>query len=172
MFITTGDRAMPSLAVSAARLSAKYGVGDYGNTLFANTVVDPAKKVDKSIAVYFDSDDNGRDGGNLRTLASGPAWYVDKLIVTASGGNTATANALIRRHINFLCSVRREPVFCDEDQTWYRILHVAMLGRPVRPGRTAAGMELYEATLRVLWRPMSSRDADYAAVTGITGATA
>ena len=37
----------------------------------------------------------------------------------------------------------------------------------MRPGRTTAGMDIYEATLRVLWRPMSSRDPDYAAVTGI-----
>ena len=170
MFITTGDRAMPSLAVTAARLSAKYHLGDFGGNLFANTVVDPAKKDGKSIVVYFDCDDNGRDGGNVRTLASGPAWYVDKMIVTASAGDSASANAMIRKHINFLCSVRREPVFCDEDQVWYRILHVAMLGRPVRPGRTTAGMDIYEATLRVLWRPMSSRDPDYAAVTGIAPA--
>ena len=170
MFITTGDKAMPSLALTAARFSAKYHLGDFGINLFANTVVDPAKRDGKSIVVYFDSDDNGKDGGNVRTLASGPTWYVDKLIVTASGGDTATANALIRRHINFLCSVRRQPVFCDEDQVWYRILHVALLGRPVRPGRTSAGMDLYESTLREMWRPMSSRDPDYAAVTGIVTA--
>lgn len=167
MFITTGDRAMPSLALVASQFSAKHGLGTYGANLFANVVVDPAKQDGKSIVVYFDSDDKGRDGGNVRTLASGPAWYVDKLIVTASGGKSADASMLLRRHVNFLCSVRREPAYCDEDQIWYRILHVALLGRPVRPGRTQAGMDLYEATLRVLWRPMSSRDSDYTAVTGI-----
>lgn len=167
MFIRTGDRVMPSIAVMAARLAAKYSVGSFGDDLFANVVVDPAKKEKKSIVVYFDCDDNGRDGGNVRTLASGPTWYEDKIIVTASGGESGIANALMRRHVNFLCSARREPVFCDEDQIWYRVLHVAMIGRPKRPGRTQAGMDLYEATLRVLWRPMSARDPDYTAVTGI-----
>lgn len=168
MFITKGDRVMPSLAVVAARFSARHGIGSFGDNLFANTVVDPAKKDGKSIVVYFDADDSGKDGGNVRTLAGGPSWYVDKLIVTASGDGSTVANRLLRRHINFLCSVRREPAFCDEDGIWYRLLHVAMLGRPVRPGRTHAGMDIYEATLRVLWRPLSALDPEYAAVTGIT----
>ena len=119
------------------------------------------------MVVYFDSDDEGRDGGSVRTLASRPTWFIDKMIVSASAGDTASANGLLRRHINFLCSVRSEPVFCDDDQTWYRFLHFAMIGRPHRPGRTSAGMELYEANLRVQWRPMSSNDPDYLSVTGI-----
>lgn len=167
MFITKGDRVMPSIAVVLARFSANHGIGSFGTNLFANTVVDPAKKDGKSIVVYFDADDAGKDGGNVRTLASGPTWYLDKVIVTASGGDSVTANRLMRGHVNFLCSVRGEPAFCEDDGTWYRLLHVAMLGRPVRPGRTEAGMDLYEASLRVMWRPMSARDPDYTAVTGI-----
>ena len=167
MFVTRGDFVMPSVALTAARFSAKYGIGAFGETLFANTVLDPKKKDGKNMVVYFDSDDGGRDGGSVRTLASRPTWFIDKMIVSASAGDTASANRLLRRHINFLCSVRSEPVFCDDDQTWYRFLHFAMIGRPYRPGRTSAGMELYEANLRVQWRPMSSNDPDYLAVTGI-----
>lgn len=168
MFVTRGDRVMPSVAIVAARFSARFGIGVYGSNLFANTVVDPAKKSGKAIAVYFDSDDEGKEGGNVRTLAGSPAYYVDRMIVSASDGDSASANALLRRHVNFLCSVRSEPVFCDEDQVWYRFMHIALLGRPKRPGRTTAGMDLYEATLRVMWRPMSAQDPDYAAVTGIS----
>ena len=167
MFVTRGDLVMPSVALTTARFSAKYGIGAFGETLFANTVLDPKKKDGKNMVVYFDSDDEGRDGGSVRTLASRPTWFIDKMIVSASAGDTASANRLLRRHINFLCSVRSEPVFCDDDQTWYRFLHFAMIGRPHRPGRTSAGMELYEANLRVQWRPMSSNDPDYLAVTGI-----
>ena len=167
MFVTRGDFVMPSVALTAARFSAKYGIGAFGETLFANTVLDPKKKDGKNMVVYFDSDDEGRDGGSVRTLASRPTWFIDKMIVSASAGDTASANGLLRRHINFLCSVRSEPVFCDDDQTWYRFLHFAMIGRPHRPGRTSAGMELYEANLRVQWRPMSSNDPDYLSVTGI-----
>ena len=43
MLIRTGDRVMPSLAVTAARLAAKYHVGSFGDDLFANVVADPAK---------------------------------------------------------------------------------------------------------------------------------
>ena len=167
MFVTRGDFVMPSVALTAARFSAKYGIGAFGETLFANTVLDPKKKDGKNMVVYFDSDDEGRDGGSVRTLTSRPTWFIDKMIVSASAGDTASANRLLRRHINFLCSVRSEPVFCDDDQTWYRFLHFAMIGRPHRPGRTSAGMELYEANLRVQWRPMSSNDPDYLSVTGI-----
>ena len=167
MFVTRGDFVMPSVALTTARFSAKYGIGVFGETLFANTVLDPKKKDGKNMVVYFDSDDEGRDGGSVRTLASRPTWFIDKMIISASAGDTASANGLLRRHINFLCSVRSEPVFCDDDQTWYRFLHFAMIGRPRRPGRTSAGMELYEANLRVQWRPMSSNDPDYLAVTGI-----
>ena len=166
-FIRTGDRMMPSLALTAAKFAAKHGFGTFGENLFANVVVDPSKKDGKSIVVYYDPDDEGRDGGTVRTLASGPTWYVDRIILSASGGDTATVTTLLRKHVNFLCSMRSIPVFVEEDQTWYRILHVVMLGRPRRPGRTTAGMELYETTLRVMWRPMSAQDPDYATVTGI-----
>ena len=168
MFVTRGDRVMPSVALTAARFAAKFSIGTFGGDLFANTVVDPSKKDGKNLVVYFDSDDAGRDGGNIRTLAGSPTWYIDRMIVSASGGDTAIANGLLRRHVNFLCAVRGEPAFCEEDGIWYRFLHIALLGRPRRPGRTAAGQDVYEANLRIMWRPMSSRDPDYAAVTGIT----
>jgi len=158
---------MPSVALTLSKFSAKYGKGTFGVDLFANAVVDPAKKENKNLVVYFDSDDAGMDGGNVRTLAGTPAWYIDRLIVSASGGSTVIAMGLLRKHVNFLCSVRSEPVLCEEDGVWYRILHVALLGRPRRPGRTAAGQDLYEATLRIMWRPMSAQDSDYTAVTGI-----
>lgn len=167
MFVNTGDKMMPSAAVVLARFAERCGLGIWGVGLFANVVVDPTKQDKKSIVVYFDPDDNGKDGGNVRTLASGPAWFVDKVVVTASAGDSATANALLARHVNLLCSVRTHPVFNDENQTWYRVLHVALLGRARRPGRTAGGMDLYEAMLRVTWRPMSASDPDYGAVTGI-----
>lgn len=168
MFVTRGDRVMPSVALTAARFSAKYAVGTFGVDLFANTVVDPSKKDGKNLVVYFDSDDSGKDGGNVRTLAGSPTWYVDKMIVAASGGDTAVASGLLGRHVNFLCSVRSEPVLCEEDGIWYRFLHVALIGRPRRPGRTAAGQDLYEAVLRIVWRPMSAADPDYVSVTGIS----
>lgn len=168
MFVGRGDRVMPSVALTAARFSAKYSFGTFGVDLFANTVVDPSKKDGKNLVVYFDSDDEGKDGGNVRLLAKRPSWFIDRMIISASGGDTAIANGLLRKHVNFLCSVRGEPALCEEDGVWYRFLHFAMLGRPRRPGRTAAGQDLYEATLRVMWRPMSSQDPDYAAVTGIT----
>lgn len=167
MFVTRGDRMMPSAALVAARFAAKHGRGTYGENLFANAVVDTSKRETKNIVVYFDPDDNGRDGGAARLLAKSPTWFVDKLIVSASGGDSAVANGLLRSHINFLCSIRREHAFCEEDGIWYTFLHFAMIGRPRRPGRTTAGMDLYEATLRLVWRPMSAADPDYAAVTGI-----
>lgn len=168
MFINTGDMMMPSVGLATARFSAKYGLGVFGDNLFANTVVDPSKQDSKNIVVYFDSDGDVKQGGNVRTLASGPAWYVDQMIISASAEDSGTANGLIRKHINFLCSIRSEPVYCDEDQIWYRIIHVALHGRARRVGKTPAGMELYEAVLRIMWRPMSSRDSDYKTVTGIT----
>lgn len=167
MFVTRGDKMMPSIALVAARFAEKCGFGSWGTDLFSNVVVDVTKQDGKSVVVYFDGEDNGKDGGNVRTLASGPAWYVDKLIVTASAGNSVAANALLRKHVNFLCSIRSHPVFHDEEQIWYRILHVALLGRARRIGRTTGGMDLYEATLHVAWRPLSSADPDYAAITGI-----
>ena len=167
MFVSRGDKVMPSVALVAAQFSAKYGIGVYGNTLFANTVLDPAKKDGKNVVVYFDDDSSAKDGGTVRTLAKGPTWFVDKMIVSASAADSATANQMMRQHVNFLCSVRSEPVFCNEDQIWYRFLHIALLNRPRRPGRTTAGMDLYEATLRIAWRPMSAQDPDYVAVTGI-----
>lgn len=168
MFVTRGDVVMPSVALTAARFAAGHSVGVFGNDLFCNTIVDPAKKDGKNLVVYYDSDDPGRDGGNVRTLAGRPAWFVDRMIISASGGSTAIANGLLRRHVNFLCSVRGENVLCEEDGIWYRFLHFALLGRPRRPGRTEAGQDLYEAVLRVMWRPMSSADPDYATITGIT----
>lgn len=171
MFVTRGDRAMPSVALTAARFAARFSIGTFGTDLFANTIVDPTKKDGKNLVVYYDSDDAGKDGGNIRTLAGSPTWYVDRMILSASGGDTATANGLLCRHVNFLCSVRGEPAFCEEEGTWYRFLHFALVGRPRRPGRTVAGQDLYEAVLRVVWRPMSAQDPDYVAVTGI-GATA
>lgn len=167
MFVTRGDRAMPSIALTAARFSARFAIGTYGGDLFANVVVDPAKKDGKNSVVYYDSDDNGKDGGNVRTLASSPAYYVDRMIIAASAGNTELANRLLRRHVNFLCSVRGEPAFCQEDGIWYWFMHFALMGRPRRPGRTEAGQDLYEATLRVMWRPMSASDPNYTQVTGI-----
>ena len=172
MFVTRGDVMMPSAAVVLARFAEKFGFGSWGVDLFGNVVVDPSKQDGKSIAVYFDADDDSRDGGNVRTLASGPAWFVDKIIVTATGSTSQQANALLRKHVNFLCSIRTQPVYNEEDQIWYRILHVALLWRPRRPGRTAGGMDMYEARLRIMWRPMSVNDPDYAEVTGIAGATA
>lgn len=167
MFVTRGDRVMPSVAIAAARFSAKHGIGAFGETLFANTIVDPAKKEGKNCVVYYDADDDGKDGGNVRTLAGSPTWFIDKMVMSASAGDSATANGLLLRHVNFLCSVRGEPVLCEEQQTWYVFLHIALLGRPRRPGRSSAGMDLYEATLRVMWRPMSAADPNYTAVTGI-----
>ena len=102
-FIRTGDRMMPSLALTAAKFAAKHGFGTFGENLFANVVVDPSKKDGKSIVVYYDPDDEGRDGGTVRTLASGPTWYIDRLILSASGGDTATVTTLLRKHVNFLC---------------------------------------------------------------------
>lgn len=168
MFVGRGDRVMPSVALTAARFSAKHSFGTFGVDLFANTIVDPSKKDGKNLVVYFDSDDAGKDGGNVRLLAKRPSWYIDRMIISASGGDTAIANGLLRKHVNFLCSVRGEPAFCEEDGVWYRFLHFAMLGRSRRPGRTTAGQDLYEANLRVMWRPMSSLDPGYAAITGIT----
>ena len=167
MFVTRGDVVMPSMALMAARFSAKFAIGTFGVNLFANSIVDPAKKDGKDLVVYFDSDDAGKDGGNVRTLAGSPAYYVDQMIVSASGGSTAVANGLLRRHINFLCSVRGEPALCEEDGIWYYFMHFALLGRPRRPGRTTAGQDLYEANLRVMWRPMSAADPNYTTVTGI-----
>jgi len=158
---------MPSVALTAARFAAGYGIGKWGETLFANVVVDPAKRDSKALVVYFDSDDPGRDGGCVRTLASTPTWYIDRLIISSQAGDSAVANENLRAHVNFLCSVRGEAAFCGEDQVWYRFLHFALIGRPRRPGRTEAGLDLYEAALRVMWRPMSASDPDYAAVTGI-----
>lgn len=164
MFVTTGDFAMPSVALTAARFSGKYGLGSFGNNLFANVVVDPKKQDGKSIVVYYDCDDDKIDGGAVRTMSSGNTWFVDKLIITSHGNDTYTANSLIRRHINFLCSVRGEPVQDEDDQIWYRFLHVALMGRVKRPGRTPAGWDYYSATLRVMWRPMSIDDPDYDSV--------
>lgn len=167
MFVTRGDRVMPSVALVLARFSAKYSLGTFGSDLFANTVVDPSKQDGKNIVVYFDSDDNGKDGGNVRTLAGSPSYYIDRMILSASGGTTGIANTLLRKHVNFLCSVRGEPLFCDEDNIWYWLMHVALIGRPRRPGRTLGGQDLYEAVLRLMWRPMSSKDPNYSEVTGI-----
>ena len=166
MFITTGDIMMPSAAVCAARLAAKHGLGAFGSNLFANSVVDPSKQDAKNIVCFFDSDAT-KQSGNLRTLASGTTWYVDEIIVTASSERSEHANALLRKYVNFLCSVRTHPVFCDDDQIWYRFLHITLKGRAKRVGKTTGGMELYEGVLRVAWRPMSSRDPDYKETTGI-----
>jgi len=167
MFVKRGDVMMPSVALTAARFAAKHGVGVWGENLFVNTIVDTSKKNGKDLVVYYDSDDAGKDGGNVRTLAGTPTWYVDKLIISGSAGTSAVASGLLRRHVNFLCSVRGEAALCEEDQVWYRFLHFALIGRPRRPGRTEAGMDLYEASLRVMWRPMSASDPDYTAITGI-----
>lgn len=161
MFITTGDFAMPSVALTAARFSAKHGFGTYGQDLFANVVVDPNKKDGKNLVVYYDSDDDKIDGGAVRTLSSGNSWFVDKLIVSSSANDTATANSQLRKHVNFLCSIRGEPVQDEDDQKWYRFLHIAIIGRMKRQGRTAAGWDLYEATLRVMWRRLSKDDDEY-----------
>lgn len=167
MFIETGDWAMPSVALTAARFASNHNMGEFGKTLFANTVFEPAKKEGKNAVVYFDSDDEGKEGGNLRVLNGTPAWYEDRMILASSAGDTGVAMQMIRRHIGFLCSVRGEPAFCQEDQIWYMFLHISLVGRVRRPGRTSAGQDLYEATLRVLWRPMSREDKNYTAVTGI-----
>ena len=43
MFVTRGDFVMPSVALMAARFAAQNGVGNFGDNLFANTVLDPKK---------------------------------------------------------------------------------------------------------------------------------
>ncbi len=170
-FTDRGDIVMPSVALNAARFAASFGVGVFGDTLFANVVIDPSKKDGKNTVVYYDSDDTSLEGGNVRMLNRAPSWYVDRMIVTSSAHSTMEARRLIRRHINFLCSIRMAPVFDDDDQIWYRFVHIAMLGRVRRPGRTAAGMDLHEAALRVLWRPVSKDDDDYQELitTGVSG---
>lgn len=168
MFVSRGDWAMPSIAITAARFASQHNVGTFGENLYANTVFDPKKKDGKNAVVYFDSDDEGKEGGNLRLLNGPPAWYTDRMVISSSAADSPTAMQAIRRHVNFLCSVRGEPVFCEEDQIWYRLLHIRLIGRIRRPGRTSAGQELYEGTLEIKWRPMSSADPDYVTVTGIT----
>lgn len=167
-FIKTGDIMMPSAAVTCARFASKHNKGVFGKDLFANTVVDPNKQDSKDIVCYFDSDGDIRRGGNVRTLASGPAWFVDEIIISSSAENSADAVQRLRLHVNFLCSIRNHPVFCEEDQIWYRFIHFALNGRPKRVGRTAGGMQLYEATIRIVWRPMSTQDRDYETITGIS----
>lgn len=167
-FIRTGDIMMPSAAATCARFAAMHNVGKFGQNLFANTIVDPAKQDSKDIVTYFDSDGDIKQGGNVRTLASGPAWYVDEIIINSSAENASEAVQRLRRHVNFLCSIRNEPVFCEEDQLWYRFVHFALKGRARRVGRTTGGMQLYEAFIRIAWRPMSTSDPDYTDVTGIS----
>ena len=152
---------MPSVALTLARFSAKYGKGNFGDTLFANVVVDPVKKDGKNTVVYYDSDDERLDGGAVRLLNREPSWYIDRMIISSSAADTTSAMALMRKHINFLCSIRGEPVQDEDSHEWFYIVHVAMLGRIRRPGRTAAGMDLYNATLRVVWRPISPNDDCY-----------
>ena len=118
-FIRTGDRMMPSLALTAAKFAAKHGFGTFGENLFANVVVDPSKKDGKSIVVYYDSDDEGRDGGTVRTLASGPTWYIDRLY---SSGRHYHCHDALRKTSTFCRAVS---LFVEEDQTWYRIPHVS-----------------------------------------------
>ncbi len=161
MFVNRGDYAMPSVALTLARFSAKHGRGMFGDNLFANVVLDPTKKDGKNMVVYYDSDDDKMDGGAVRLLNREPSWYIDRMVVSSSAADTATANALMRRHINFLCSIRGEPVRDDDTHEWFYIVHVAVLGRIRRPGRTSAGMDLYEAALRVVWRPLSPKDDCY-----------
>lgn len=168
MFIRTGDIMMPSVALASARFSAKHGVGTFGTNLFANTVVDPSKQDTSNVVIYFDSDLNPQKGGNVRTLGSGTSWFVDQMLISASANNSAKANALMRKHVNFLCSARMEPVYIDEDQMWCMFLHFALDGRAKRVGRTPAGMELYECIVRVLWRPLSEKDKGYEQITGVS----
>lgn len=171
MLVTRGDFMMPSPALVAARLSARCGLGAFGETLFVNTIVDPKKQDGRVVVVYYDADDDKRDGGAVRTLNSSPAWYVEKIILSSCAPDTATSRDLLRKHVNFLCSIRNQPVYYDEDQTWYRFLHISMIGRPRRPGRSVSGMELYEVDLRVQWRPLSAKDVEYESITGITSET-
>ena len=165
MLVGHGDFLMPSVAINTARFATAHNVGRFGDNLFANTVVDPSKEDANGIVVYFDSEKG--EGGNIRTLGSGPAWFVDQMCISSSALNSGDAQGQLRRHVNFLCSVRSEPLLCAEDQIWYRFIHIALIGRPKRVGRTGRGMELYEATMQVKWRPMSTQDSDYSAVTGI-----
>lgn len=168
-FITTGDFAMPSLAICAARFADRHNVGVFGEDVFANTYHNQKEKPVKTFVTYSDATDGGgTKGGVERTLAHGNTWYVDKLLITATGKDSAEANAIMRKHINFLCSVRGEPVHCEEDGIWYYILHVAMIGRVGRSGRNADGLEQYNAALRVLWRPMSNKDPGYYELTGFS----
>jgi hypothetical protein len=167
-FIRTGDKVMPSVAICAARFAAQHGFGSYGVNLFANTITDPKLQDSKDTVCYFDSDADAKQGGTVRTLAGGPTWYVDQLIIQASSETSANANLLLRNHVNFLCSVRNHPVFYEEDQLWYKFVHVLMAGRARRVGKTPAGMELYEAILRINWRLLSTSDSEYETVTGIS----
>jgi len=157
---------MPSVALCAVRFAAKHGLGIFGSDLFANVIVDPSKTDTKEKVIYFDGDAD-KQGGNVRTLASGPSYFVDQMIISSSAEDSGTANALIRKHIHFLCSIRGEPVLCVEDQIRYWIMHCALTGRAKRIGKNSAGLELYEAMIRVMWRPMSTDDPNYETLTGI-----
>lgn len=166
-FIHSGDFMMPSVAITAARFAAKHSVGVFGENLFANTIVDPSKQDANGIIMYQDSDGGNKEGGALRTLATGPAWFVDQMMVYSWAEDSADSVELMRKHVNFLCSIRNMPVFCEEDHIWYRFIHIALDGRAKRTGKTIGGMEEYQATIRVAWRPMSIHDRDYVEVTGI-----
>lgn len=168
MFVSYGDRAMPSIALTMARFADTYHMGEFGKNLFANVVFDLKQQSTRLTTTYFDCEDAGKEGGNVRLLAGSPAWYVDKMIVQVCAGSSAEASQAICKHINFLCSIRSQPLQCIEDQIWYRIIHVRLLGRVRRPGRTmTGGLDVYDARLEIEWRPMSAKDSDYAAVTGI-----
>lgn len=167
MFVKYGDIMMPSIALNAVRFSARHGLGVFGDDLFANVIVDPSKTEIKEKVIYFDGDVD-KQGGNVRTLGKGMSYFVDQMIISSSAENSGTASQLIRKHIQFLCSIRGEPVQCDEDHIWYWFMHFALTGRAKRVGKTSAGLELYEANLRVMWRPMSANDPNYETITGIT----
>ena len=167
MFINTGDFAMPSVAVTLANFVAQNGFGTYGEELYANLAINPAEEQTRNIVVYYDSSDGGESGGAVRTLSSGNAWYVDRVVISSMGSSSSQAITTLRNHVNFLCSVRSHPVLCPEDNIWYRIIHVALIGRITRPGKTANGMDVYQAALQVKWRPMSAKDEDYEKITGI-----
>ena len=166
-FVKWGDIMMPSVALTAARFSAKYGRGNFGSNLFANMVVDPTKQDSNGIVVYFDTDKE-KSGGNVRVLRGAPTWVVEQMIVSSSALNSGDANMQCRQHVNFLCSVRGVPVQCEEDKLWYRLIHISLVNNPRRVGKTGGGMELYEAMLQIKWRPMSTSDSDYESVTGIS----
>ena len=62
-FIRTGDRTCLALRSLRQKVLSQHGFfrDIWWENLFANVVADPSKKDGKSIVVYYDPDDEGRD---------------------------------------------------------------------------------------------------------------